>query len=74
MKLKNIKHLAHYLAQKNHPINAVIVAVVIHGLWGEGEEFQSLEERLIVSLQIENELIEKTGAPALIREDKNVSK
>lgn len=59
-------HLIHYLDQKNHTINAVIVVLVIHGLWGEVKEFQSREERWIVSLQMENEPIKKQGHQTLL--------
>lgn len=51
----------------------MIVVVVAHSLWGK--EFQGLEEKLIVSLQTENELLKKktTGTPDLFGEDKKVS-
>lgn len=51
----------------------MIVLVVAHSLWGK--EFQGLEEKLIVSLQTENELLKKktTGTPDLFGEDKKVS-
>lgn len=53
----------------------IVVVVVAHSLWGK--EFQGLEEKLIVSLQTENELLKKkkktTGTPDLFGEDKKVS-
>lgn len=50
-----------------------MIVVVAHSLWGK--EFQGLEEKLIVSLQTENELLKKktTGTPDLFGEDKKVS-
>ena len=37
----------------------IVVVVATHSLWGKGKEFQGLEEKLIVSLQTENEPLKK---------------
>lgn len=38
----------------------MVVAVILHGLWGRGKVIQALEVSLMVLSQTENKLIENT--------------